>query len=48
MLVSVIIPVYNNDKYLEKCLDSVLQQKYDSMEIILVDDESTDGSLLII
>ncbi len=43
-MISVIIPVYNVACYLEECLDSVINQTYKDLEIILVDDGSTDGS----
>ena len=43
--ISIIIPVYNVEKYLERCLDSVLNQSYKNLEIILINDGSTDNSL---
>ena len=43
-LISVIIPVYNVLPYLERCVNSVLNQTYSNLDIILVDDGSTDGS----
>ena len=43
-VVSLIIAVYNADKYLPRCLDSVVKQTYTNLEIILVDDSSTDTS----
>ena len=44
MDISVIIPIYNVEKYLKRCVDSVLRQEGVSLEIILVDDGSTDSS----
>ena len=47
-LVSVLIPVYNVEKYLSRCLESILKQTLTQIEIICVNDGSTDGSLEIL
>lgn len=43
-LISVIVPVYNIEKYLERCVNSIREQTYTNLEILLVDDGSTDSS----
>lgn len=48
MKVSVIVPVYNTEKYLEKCLNSLVHQTLKEIEIVVVNDGSTDGSQRII
>lgn len=45
--ISVIVPVYNTEKYIGKCIQSLVNQKYPCLEIILVNDGSTDGSLAV-
>lgn len=43
-LISVVVPIYNKKEYLRKCVDSLLAQTYSNLEILLIDDGSTDGS----
>ena len=45
--VSVIIPIYNSEQYLEKCIKSVIEQEYENIEIILINDGSEDNSGII-
>lgn len=44
---SIIVPIYNGEEYLRRCIDSILSQKYTDFELILIDDGSTDNSLSI-
>ena len=47
-MISIIVPVFNTEKYLRDCIDSILKQTYGDLEVILVDDGSTDNSFDII
>lgn len=47
-LISIIVPIYNAEKYLENCLDSIVNQSYRNLEILLINDGSKDSSLEII
>lgn len=46
-LISVIVPIYNGEKFLDKCITSILEQSYQNLELILIDDGSKDNSLKI-
>ena len=46
-LFSVIVPVWNVEKYIKKCIDSILDQTFKDFELILIDDGSTDSSGII-
>ncbi|MDE6626434.1 MAG: glycosyltransferase, partial [Lachnospiraceae bacterium] len=46
--VSVIVPVYNVEAYLRECLESIINQTYEELEIICIDDCSTDGSFAVL
>ena len=48
VMISVIVPVYNVENYLGKCLDSLINQTYKDIEIICINDGSTDNSLNIL
>ena len=44
MKISIIVPVYNVEEYLPRCIDSILQQSFSSYELLLIDDGSEDQS----
>lgn len=44
ILVSIVIPIYNSEAYLKECVQSVLQQTHSLIEVILINDGSTDNS----
>ena len=46
-LVTIIIPVYNNEQFVSKCVESVMRQTYQNLQIVIIDDGSTDSSLAI-
>ena len=48
LVISVIVPVYNCEKYLKECVDSIVNQSYKNLDIILINDGSRDGSADII
>lgn len=47
MTLTIVLPVYNVEKYLSKCIDSIIEQTYDDFELIIINDGSTDNSLII-
>ena len=47
-MVSIVLPVYNGEKYLKEAIDSILSQKYRNIELVVVNESSTEKSLYII
>ena len=45
-MISVIVPIYNVERYINKCIDSIIHQSYKNLEIILVDDGSPDKAIV--
>lgn len=43
-LISVMIPAYNHEKYVEECIRSIMAQTYQNIELLVIDDGSTDGT----
>ena len=43
-LISVIVPIYNAEQYIDRCIKSILKQTYSNLEVLLIDDGSSDGS----
>ena len=48
ILVSIIVPMYNSEKYIERCVKSLISQSYKNIEIVLVDDGSKDKTIEIL
>ena len=48
ILISVIIPTYNNGKFLDKCIESILSQTYCEFELLIINDGSTDNTIDIL
>ena len=46
-MISIIVPVFNAEKFLDRCVQSILEQTYEKFELILVDDGSTDSSRML-
>lgn len=46
-MISIIVPIYNAEKYLHRCIDSILEQTFSDFELLLIDDGSTDQSGVI-
>ena len=46
--VSIVLPVYNSEDYLDRCIKSIVTQNYDNIELIIINDGSTDNSWQII
>lgn len=47
-LLSIIIPVYNVEKYIYECLESIIKQDFSDYEVIIIDDGSTDNTLIVL
>ena len=47
-LITIIIPTYNSEQFIESCLDSVIQQTYTNWQIMVIDQKSTDNTVSII